>query len=256
MKYGIIFGGNSSNSKMIFTLQKRTVRIIFVVKSRNSCRNLFMRWEILPLPCEYIFTLMNFVVNNQEHFQTNSGMYSVSTRNRDHLHRPCVNPCSFQKTACYFVIKIFNSLPSNLRSLMNKKAQFKVALKRYLNTHCFYSVEEFLTFKNDTISAKFFFPFCFDLVWYMYTLCQTFLCIFKVFWKSIFLWFCHFVSVLFLFCCCCCCCICLYILYLYDLFHILLLLFQTYGSMERVCVCVCVREREREIKFWELQLLF
>jgi hypothetical protein len=32
---------------------------------------------------------------------------------------------------------------------MNKKAQFKVALKRYLNTHFSYSVEEFLTFKND-----------------------------------------------------------------------------------------------------------
>jgi hypothetical protein len=64
MKYGIIFGGNSLNSKMIFTLQKRTVRIIAGVKPRNSCRNLFMRLEMLPLPCEYIFTLMNFVVNN------------------------------------------------------------------------------------------------------------------------------------------------------------------------------------------------
>jgi hypothetical protein len=29
-----------------------------------------LRLEILPLPCEYIFTLMNFVVNKQEHFQT------------------------------------------------------------------------------------------------------------------------------------------------------------------------------------------
>jgi hypothetical protein len=56
---------------MIFTLQKRTVRIIAGVKSRNSYRNLFMRLEILPLPCEDIFTLMNFVVNNKEHFQTN-----------------------------------------------------------------------------------------------------------------------------------------------------------------------------------------
>jgi hypothetical protein len=56
MKYGIILWGNSSNSKMIPTLQKRTVRIIVGIKSRNSCRNLFMRLEILPLPCEYIFT--------------------------------------------------------------------------------------------------------------------------------------------------------------------------------------------------------
>jgi hypothetical protein len=33
---------------------------------------------------------------------------------------------------------------------MNKQAQFKVALRRYLNTHSFCSVEEFLTFKNDS----------------------------------------------------------------------------------------------------------
>jgi hypothetical protein len=89
MKYGIIFWGNSPNSKMIFTLQKWTVRNIGGDKSRTSCRNLFMSLEILSLPCEYIFTLMNFVVNNQEHFQTNSAIHSV--KNRDHLHRPTAN---------------------------------------------------------------------------------------------------------------------------------------------------------------------
>jgi hypothetical protein len=34
---------------MIFTLQKGTARLIVGVKSRNSCRNMFMRLEILPL---------------------------------------------------------------------------------------------------------------------------------------------------------------------------------------------------------------
>jgi hypothetical protein len=33
--------------------------------------------------------------------------------------------------------KIFNNLPSSLKSLMNAKAKFKVALKQYLNTHSF-----------------------------------------------------------------------------------------------------------------------
>jgi hypothetical protein len=33
---------------------------------------------------------------------------------------------------------------------VNKKSQFKVALKRYLNTHSFYSVNEFLMFENDS----------------------------------------------------------------------------------------------------------
>jgi hypothetical protein len=33
----------------------------------------------------------------------------------------------------YAGIKIFNSLPSSLTSLVNKKAQFNVALKKILN---------------------------------------------------------------------------------------------------------------------------
>jgi hypothetical protein len=33
---------------------------------------------------------------------------------------------------------------------MNKMVQIKVALKRYLNTQSFYSVKEFLAFKNDS----------------------------------------------------------------------------------------------------------
>jgi hypothetical protein len=137
IKCGIIFWGNSPNSKMIFTLQKWTVTIIANVKSRTSCRNLFMSLNILPLPREYIFILINFVVNYKEHFQTNSAIHSVNTRNRDHLHRTTAKLPCFQKCTYCAGNKIFNSLPSNLRSLMNKKAQFTVALKRYLNTHSF-----------------------------------------------------------------------------------------------------------------------
>jgi hypothetical protein len=116
----------------------------------SSCRNLFMSLEILPLPCEHIFILMNFVVNNQDHFQTNSAIHSVNTMNRGHLHRPTASLSLFKKSAYHAGIKIFNSLPSNLRSLMKYQTQFKVALKGSLNTHSFYFVEEFLTFKNDS----------------------------------------------------------------------------------------------------------
>jgi hypothetical protein len=115
---------------------------------RNSCRSLFKRLEILALPCEYIFSLMNFIVNNQGHFQTNSAIHSVNTRNKNQLRRPIANLSCFQKSAYYAGIKIFNGLPSNLTSLVNKKTQFKVALKRYLITHSFYSVDEFLMFTN------------------------------------------------------------------------------------------------------------
>jgi hypothetical protein len=91
---------------------------------------------------------MNFIVNNQKHFQTNSAIHSVNTRNKNHLHRLVANLSCFQKNAYYAGIKICNSLPSSLTSLANKKAQFEVALKRYLITHSFYSVDEFQMFTN------------------------------------------------------------------------------------------------------------
>jgi hypothetical protein len=46
MRYGIIFGGSSSNSKMIFTLQKRLVRIMAGAKPRYSCRSPFYEIKI------------------------------------------------------------------------------------------------------------------------------------------------------------------------------------------------------------------
>jgi hypothetical protein len=71
-KYRISFGGYLFYSKMVFTAQNITVRIVSGVEPRNSCTSLLMRLEILSLQCESIVSLMNFVVNNQEHFHTNS----------------------------------------------------------------------------------------------------------------------------------------------------------------------------------------
>jgi hypothetical protein len=152
MKYGIIFWGNSTDSKKVFTLQKKTVRIMVGVKPQNSCRGLFKILQILLLPCEYISSLLIFIINNQEHFQTNSAVHSVNTRNNNHLHITAANLICFQKRTYYSGINIFNTLPSSLKSLMNEKAKFKVALKRYLNTHSFYSVDEFLVSK--TVSSS------------------------------------------------------------------------------------------------------
>jgi hypothetical protein len=47
---------------------------------------------------------------------------------------------------------MFNNLPSSLKSLINEEAKFKEALKICLNTHSFYSVDEFLVSKTDSSS--------------------------------------------------------------------------------------------------------
>jgi hypothetical protein len=119
IKHGIIFLGNSSNSKKIFALQKKIVRLIAGVKPRISCKSLFKRLEIVTLPCEYICSLMNLIVNNHEHFQTNFTINSVNTRNKNQLHRSIANLSRFQKSTYYASIIIFNNLPSSLTSLVN-----------------------------------------------------------------------------------------------------------------------------------------
>ena len=55
----------------------------------------------------------------------------------------------FKKSIFYAGIKIFNILPSSVKIPKNDKANFKAALREYLHTHPFYSVDEFFMCKDD-----------------------------------------------------------------------------------------------------------
>ena len=53
ISYGIIFWGNSIYSNTIFKFQKRVIRIMMNARSRESCRELFKKLNILPLHSQY-----------------------------------------------------------------------------------------------------------------------------------------------------------------------------------------------------------
>jgi hypothetical protein len=72
IKCGIILGGNSSNSMKIFTLQNKIIRIMVGTRPRTPCKVYLKMYIFLPVPFQYNSSLMNFFVNNQENFQTNS----------------------------------------------------------------------------------------------------------------------------------------------------------------------------------------
>jgi hypothetical protein len=87
---------------------------------------------------------MMFVINNLEKFQTNSFVHGINTRKSAQLHRPIANLSSYQRGVYYSGIKLFSSLTINIINLKNDKNQFRIALRSYLQTHSFYSVEELI----------------------------------------------------------------------------------------------------------------
>jgi hypothetical protein len=120
VKNGIIFWVNSSNSKRIFILQKKIIRIIPDAKPRNSCRILFKKLEILPLPCEYIFSLKNFIINNPDLFQTNLTIHSDNTRNKNIFIDQLTTFIVFRK-----VLTLLASKSSTFYHLVSKSFQIK-----------------------------------------------------------------------------------------------------------------------------------
>jgi hypothetical protein len=55
----------SYHSIRIFRLKRDIIRIILGCKSRETCRNLFKELKILPLPSQYVYSLLLFVINKK-----------------------------------------------------------------------------------------------------------------------------------------------------------------------------------------------
>ena len=125
IKYGIIFWSNATKSCKAFRFQKMVIRIISGVEPRASCRGLFRKLEILPVPCQYILSLMLFIIDNPNNCQTGLAIHGFHTRSKTQLFIPIANLTSVQKGITYSGIKIYKSLPSKILNLKNDMKQFK-----------------------------------------------------------------------------------------------------------------------------------
>jgi len=115
--YGLIFWGNSPHSTDIFKIQKRIIWIMTKSRSRDSCRHLFKRLEILPLQPQYILSVLLFMVKNKDLYTTNQEIHNITTRSNTNLHSPVCNLTVFQKVNSYSGIKLFDHLPLKIKSL-------------------------------------------------------------------------------------------------------------------------------------------
>jgi hypothetical protein len=69
----------------------------------------------------------------------------LDTRQRNNLYLPQANVTIYQKGAYYSRIKIFNNLPLEIKNVAGNQKEFKIALKKFLYSYSFYTLEEFFS---------------------------------------------------------------------------------------------------------------
>ena len=148
INYGLLFWGNSPDSIKIFRLQKMIIRIMIGCRIKDSCRKLFYNLEILPLPSQYIISLLLFMIRNKNQFLVNSEIYHTDTRQHANFHHPSVNVAKYQKGVYYLGVKLFNMLPSYIKTEFDNPKKFKVVLQKILHENSFYSLDENFEFKK------------------------------------------------------------------------------------------------------------
>jgi len=92
---------------------------------------------------------MNFIINKNDILQTHSPIHNIHTRSKHHLHRPNAKISCFQNSTFYDGIQSFNNLPPSVQTLNNDRAKFQGVLRKYQQTHPFYSVNWLCVCKDD-----------------------------------------------------------------------------------------------------------
>ena len=82
MRYGIIFWGGDSHGLKAFKMQKRVVRLMGNVQKRMSCRELFKKLRILPMPRLYIMEMIIYIKMNNGGLKQNLSIHQHETRQR------------------------------------------------------------------------------------------------------------------------------------------------------------------------------
>lgn len=144
ISYSIMFWYHSVEANRVFLTQKRIVRTIFGLSRYISCKPYFKSLGLMTVPSLYILTIAVFTKKNLNVFPKNYDFYqNMRTRGGSNLSIPCHRTTFFEKGCYYNCIKIYNSLPNNIKDIesINK---FKIVLKKYLIDQAFYSIDDYV----------------------------------------------------------------------------------------------------------------
>lgn len=140
----IMCWGCGREKSRVFILQKRIVRLIFNLRSGESCRTIFKEKKLLTLPCVYIFKCLMYTKQNLDMFVKISDNHAYHTRHGKLLSIPTHKTTVYKQSPWYNCISLYNSLPNTVREISSTKL-FKNKVKTILVEGGFYSTDEFVS---------------------------------------------------------------------------------------------------------------
>jgi len=124
-------------------------------RSTDSCRKLFINLEILPLPSQYILSLLLFIFRNKTQLLVNSEIHHIDTKQHANFHQPSVNVTKYRKGAYSLGVKVFNMLPCCIKTEIDNPTKFKVVLHKFLHKNSFHSLDDFFLNLQKSIPIRF-----------------------------------------------------------------------------------------------------
>jgi len=141
LSYCILAWGHAPSAMQIFRVQRKALRILGGL-TQGDCRMIFVDLNILTLPCTYILQCLLHIKKKEENFNVIGQEHGHNLRSHGQLAISYGRLKSTRDGVNYHGVKCFNHLPLYVRNLPIRL--FKLAVKKYLLTKAFYSVEEYL----------------------------------------------------------------------------------------------------------------
>lgn len=144
VRYGILSWGNAAHVHIqrILILQKAAIRAILKKSHQDSCKPLFKQLNIMTIFSLIIYENIRYVKEHINDFKTFSDVHAHDTRHKENL----ICPFTRLKKTEHIGLKLFNSLPANLKVLSANK--FTQKLKEFLTSACLYNIQDFYSFCN------------------------------------------------------------------------------------------------------------
>nr|CAH7719666.1 unnamed protein product [Callosobruchus chinensis] len=143
LRYGICIWGMSASVHDVFIAQKRAVRCLAGLSSRDSCRDTFRNYNILTITSLFIVEMCSFVYKNRQNYNCVRDIHQKNTRQQSNIYVPYRKYLlGFNAPSC-LGLKLFNKLPDVIQNERDLHG-FRSKINSFLANRCIYHLNEFL----------------------------------------------------------------------------------------------------------------